>query len=190
MTFNPPSYDPARLEAAFLKLRPKLKRVLAFQRIPPEDAEDLIQEALMATILRWDSIVDLEAWIFGALRNRCSIYRRSQRVKRRRMETVSPQVLEAIVESQMPPQEREDMMREIQRAAFHLGRQHQAILRLRYRLGFSVVEIAQRLGYQPASVRKLATRAITRIRKRLGEDPPPASEPDEEVGSKPAYPPS
>lgn len=187
----PVPYDPARLEEAFLKVRPKLKAILAFQRIPPEDAEDIIQEALMATIRRWDSIIDLEPWIFGALRLRCSLYRRSQRVRRRYMESVSPQLLDAIVESELPPQEREDMLREIHRAAFRLGRQHQAILRLRYRLGFSVAEIAERLGYRPASVRKLAARAITRIRHRLDLGPaarPEAAEPDE-VGPKPAYPP-
>jgi RNA polymerase sigma factor (sigma-70 family) len=83
------------------------------------------------------------------------------------------------------------MLREIHRASFRLGHQHQAILRLRYRLGYSVAEIAERLGYRPSSVRKLAARAITRIRHRL--DLAPAADPKDakpdRVGSKPAYPP-
>jgi RNA polymerase sigma factor (sigma-70 family) len=184
-------YDPAQLEEVFLKVRHKLKAILAFHRIPPEDAEDIIQEAIVVTILRWDSIVDLESWLFGALRIRFSLYRRSKQLLRRYMETVSPQVLDAIVESELPPQERDDMLREIHRASFRLGHQHQAILRLRYRLGYSVAEIAERLGYRPSSVRKLAARAITRIRHRL--DLAPAADPKDakpdRVGSKPAYPP-
>jgi RNA polymerase sigma factor (sigma-70 family) len=172
----PASFDPARLEAAFLKVRPKLKSILAFQRIPPEDAEDLIQEALVAAILRWDSILDPESWLFGALRYRCSIYRRSRRVLRRRLTLVPYPVLDAIVESETPPQEREDLVRDVYQASVYLGRQHQAILRLRYRLGFSVEEIADRLGYRPASVRKLAARAITRIRRRLDLVPVPDPE--------------
>ena len=64
-------------------------------------------------------------------------------------------------------------MRDIYRASLYLGRQHQTILRLRYRLGFSAEEIADRLGYRPASIRKLAARSITRIRRRLDLAPEP-----------------
>src|SRR5258708_7527350 len=65
---------PALLEV----VRPELRRVLGHFRIPPDDAEDLVQTALLLTVARWGEIQDPRAWIVGTLRMRCIIYWRDR----------------------------------------------------------------------------------------------------------------
>src|SRR5258708_13286464 len=59
------------LEQLLRRLRPRLKQVLGRYRIPAHDAEDLVQEALISTIQKWEVIQDPEAWLLVTLRNRC-----------------------------------------------------------------------------------------------------------------------
>src|SRR5689334_685651 len=60
-------------------LRPRLRAQFLRSRVPPQDAEDLLPEVLVAALLGWDSIVNPEAWLLGALRLRCALYWRRRR---------------------------------------------------------------------------------------------------------------
>src|SRR6185295_5559990 len=51
------------LDQLLRRLRPRLKQVLGRYRVPAHDAEDLVQEALISTIQKWDVIQDPEAWL-------------------------------------------------------------------------------------------------------------------------------
>ena len=55
------------LDQLLRRLRPRLKQVLGRYRIPAHDAEDLVQEALISTIQKWDVIQDPEAWLLVTL---------------------------------------------------------------------------------------------------------------------------
>ncbi|HSF40516.1 MAG TPA: sigma factor, partial [Thermoanaerobaculia bacterium] len=67
------------LDQLLRRLRPRLKQVLGRYRVPAHDAEDLVQEALISTIQKWDVIQDPEAWLLVTLRNRCVVYWRKRR---------------------------------------------------------------------------------------------------------------
>ena len=53
------------------------------------------------------------------------------------------------------------------RAVVNLEERHRRLLRLRYALGFSTLEVAERLGYNISSVRKLSCRSVDRLQKMI-----------------------
>src|SRR5258706_4898764 len=66
----------------FLKaVEPKLKRLLAYHRIPSEDAEDILQQSLLALLYQWERVQVPERWLFGTVRRHCLMYWRATRRK-------------------------------------------------------------------------------------------------------------
>src|SRR5258706_3495213 len=66
----------------FLKaVEPKLKRLLAYHRIPSEDAEDILQQSLLALLYQWERVQVPERWLFGTVRRHCLMYWRAARRK-------------------------------------------------------------------------------------------------------------
>ena len=60
--------------------RSQVERVRARYRIPREDAEDLMQQTLLAFLQKRDGIDCPDAWLLGAYRRECLMYlRRRQR---------------------------------------------------------------------------------------------------------------
>jgi DNA-directed RNA polymerase specialized sigma24 family protein len=48
-------------------------------RIPAQDAEDLLQDAVLVFWAKRDSIASPAPWLLATLRNRCLFYRRKRR---------------------------------------------------------------------------------------------------------------
>ena len=157
-----PSKIDAELEPLIKLLRPKLKRVLGGYGIPPHDADDLLQEVFLAALNRWDSIENKEAWMIGTLRNRCARYWRGRRASV--LEAVDSSVLEVLSEPQPAPQERAALVWDLETVIESLSVRHRAVLWLRFGLGLSTEEVADQLGYCPASIRKLTCRSLARLR--------------------------
>jgi RNA polymerase sigma factor (sigma-70 family) len=183
--------DPGpEIEELLEQLRPRIKRLLRIYDIPWQDAEDLLQEALIAAFRKWDSIEHREAWFLGTIRNRCMLY--WKRRWRNRMEGMDPGDLEAICEPLPPPQERETMLWDLAVIAETIGERHWAMLYLRYGLGLSIPEVAQRLGYCASSIRKLSCRTVAQLQRQMSAGfapttPPGKADTDQEAGPKPAY---
>src|SRR5947207_6269569 len=85
-------------------VEPKLKRLLAAYHIPTDDAEDVLQQALLALVYRWERVHDPESWLFGTLKQLCFMYWRGRR--RRIYSAVEPAILEWLAEPMAPSQER------------------------------------------------------------------------------------
>jgi RNA polymerase sigma factor (sigma-70 family) len=169
-TPDPPhdtALDPAILEEVFSRIRPRLKQILAYQHIPADEAEDLLQEALLAALYKWSTIRDLEFWLMGALRNRCLLYWRSQRMKL--FQAVDPESLEHIGDPQPAAQERQEMFLDLEKVAAGFSPYHRKILQLRFGMGLSVAEVAELVGSNTENIRKLSNRVIARIRRRILE---------------------
>ncbi len=67
---------------AFLKrLEPRLKRLLAVYRMPREDAEEVLQQALLALLYQWESVGDPEHWLLGTLKRHCLMHWRKSRLQ-------------------------------------------------------------------------------------------------------------
>ncbi len=158
-------------DALLERLRPRLKQILYRYQVPPEDAEDILQEALLATVLKWERIKNPEAWLVVTLKNRCLIYWRRRRGSL--CTAVDAVALELLSEPEDPPQEREHMRWDLDNLIENLPSRHQDLLRMRYLMGHSPSEVAERLGYCQSSVRKLASRCLARLCEQVEADKTP-----------------
>jgi RNA polymerase sigma factor (sigma-70 family) len=133
--------------------------------IPAQDAEDLVQQALLAYVSKADRIRDPDAWLAGAVRRECLQYLRSR--QRRLYDAIDGALLEAIADPRPPEQERHQLLRDLGSAIGRTPDRCQRVLELRYGLGCENDEIAGRLGYQVSSVRKVATRCLAALCRQL-----------------------
>jgi len=149
------------LDQLLRRLRPRLKQVLGRYRVPAHDAEDLVQEALISTIQKWDVIQDPEAWLLVTLRNRCVVYWRKRRNSL--YNSVDSAILELLSEPVAAPQERSELLWDLNNLLEELPPRCRKLLRLRYGLGYDSGEVAERMGYHPSSVRKVARRCMAAL---------------------------
>jgi len=159
----------ASLETFLGKVRPRLKTLFKHYKIPPQDTEDLLQQALLALVYRRPGIRDPEAWLFGTLRNKCLLYWREQR--RKLYENVDAAVLEWMAAPTAPAQEKNDLRRDLENALEELPERCRSLLSLRYRQGYEPLELAERLGYSPASISKITTRCLAALTRQLVHNP-------------------
>ena len=152
-------------------LRPTARRVFARYRIPLQDTEDLLQQALVSLLSRRDKVRDPEAWTVGALRNLCRLYWRNRRTVL--YESVDSAILESVADPARPKQEREDVARDLERLLSELPDRCQSILDLRYRMGCRPKEAARRLGYRDSSIYKITERCLAALSRRLMTAAPP-----------------
>ncbi len=158
-----PGTDREPIERFLERIRPRVKRILRGYDIPPEDAEDILQEALLDAVRKWETIQHMESWLLGTVGYKCSHYWRRQRGDR--IQAVDPPDLEGLAPPQPPAQERDEILLDLQSLMRGLGKKHQAALWLRFGLGLSTEEIAERLGYSSSSVRKLTLRSMARLHR-------------------------
>ena len=153
------------LEEILDRMQPRLKALFARYRIPLQDTEDILQQALLALIYQWEGIRDPEAWLLGTLKNRCLLYWRDRR--RQLYEVVDATVLEWMAGATAPEQEHADLARDLGRVIGRLPERCQSILFLRYHLGYGSSEVAKRLGYSPTSMSKVTTRCLATLLRHL-----------------------
>jgi len=153
------------LEGFLKQVRPRLRAVFARYRIPSQDTEDILQQALMALVYRVESVRDPEAWLLGTVRNKCLLYLREQR--RLLYESVDATVLEAVAEPVGPDQEKTHLQHDLAQVLERLPERCRSLLWMRYRQGYDPPELAERLGYSPASISKVTTRCLAALTRHL-----------------------
>jgi RNA polymerase sigma factor (sigma-70 family) len=160
----------AGLEAFLAEVRPKLKRLLASLKVPIDDADDVLQDSLVALLLAGpDGLSNPEAWLLGTLRHKILLYFR----RRQRQRRCFAKVANAAPASEPAPQERQDLLRDLSALAARLPERDVVILSLRLGLGLKPREVAKILRCQPDSVRKLTRRALERARRQLAQSRDP-----------------
>ena len=152
------------LPALCERLRPCLRRILRRHQIPAEDAEDLVQTALLLAVARWHEIRCPEVWLLGTLQNRCILYWRERRLNEARYVELGEWRPQFAIE---PIQDHRDRLADLDRACRTLPAGQRKLLALRYHLGFSPGETARALGLAPGSVRKTANRACELLRRQV-----------------------
>ena len=161
---SPDPCDDALL-ALVAQLRPRIRQVFSSFHIPPVDAEDVLQDVLLVAFLKWDSIHTKDAWLLGTLRKKCALYWKRRRDDR--LEPVEPSALEGYCEPQEPGQQATERRLDLAVLTEGLELRHRVVLWLRYGLGCSTAEIAERTGYCDSSIRKLTCRSVARIQKKM-----------------------
>ncbi|HKI04616.1 MAG TPA: sigma-70 family RNA polymerase sigma factor [Thermoanaerobaculia bacterium] len=152
-------------EVFLREVEPKLKRLLATYRIPSEDAEDVLQQALLALLYQWERVRDPESWLFGTVKRHCLMYWRTHR--RRIYSAVDATLLEWLSDPIAPSQERSDLLCDLENLIDRLPPRCRRVLRLRFRLGYEPLEVARHLGYQASSIGKITTRCLAALSREL-----------------------
>lgn len=147
------------------RMRPRMQRVIRSFRVPDEDAEDLVQQTLMALVDCWGEVRDPEAWIIGAVRKKCLMYWRARR--RRIYEAVDDSLLEWLAEPELPAQDRWVLESDLAAVLGRLPERYRSVLRLRYGLGYGPREVAGRLGYRVSSIGKVTSRSLAALSREL-----------------------
>lgn len=148
------------VERLLARLKPHLVRVLDEFKIPRQDAEDLLQETLVALLFKWDSIHNVEAWVLATLRNRCTNYWSRQGHSE---EVAGWLAGETVL---LPPQEGADLRHDFQRIYARLPRRQRQVIQLRYR-GFRNDEVAERLGLELEHARHLTNVTLASLTREL-----------------------
>lgn len=161
------SVDPVEFGALIERMRPRLRPVLARHRIPPQDSEDLLQEVFLAAYRKWHTIAAPESWLLGVLRLQCALYWR--RCRSNRVQSVESTLLEELSTPLPPGQEGAEWRWDVERLTGVLEARHRSALWLRFGLGLSSQEIATRLGYSAAGVRKLTYRCLAKVQRWAAE---------------------
>jgi RNA polymerase sigma factor (sigma-70 family) len=154
------------------RVRPALARILHGQRVPPWDADDLIQQALLAAIRRWPTIVDRERWLHGTLHWMCVVYWR--RRLGAPLVATDPAWLEELPAPALPLARRDQRL-DLALAWRGLPRHESRLLYLRYRLGMTLTEAAAALDSCVSTVLRRERRAIARLQALARTGPSPAA---------------
>jgi len=157
--------SPEALPELYERLRPRLRRVLQGHRVPPQDAEDLVQTAFLLAIAKWDELRDPEAWLVGTLKKRCILYWRRRLVHEERQVQLMESDLARRIE---PRHDLHDRLCDLGKAWHQLTHAQRNLLALRFLLGMSPQEVAQAMGLAHGSVRRTAYRALEQLRGELG----------------------
>ncbi|HEX9733228.1 MAG TPA: sigma-70 family RNA polymerase sigma factor [Thermoanaerobaculia bacterium] len=151
------------------RLEPRLKQIVNRYRIPAQDAEDLLQTALIATLRNWSELADPEGWLVRTVINQCLMYHRSRR--RHPSEPLDDAIELLPVPS---PEERMADREEIERRLARLPHQCRQLFRLRFIYGFNAKEVAELLGRKISSVYN-TTHRCTKLLESVRTLPPPAA---------------
>jgi RNA polymerase sigma factor (sigma-70 family) len=147
------------------KVQSRLERILCYYQIPPQDAEDLIQDSVVTLLYKWEKIHSAEAWLLATLKRRCLMYWRSRRS--RLTDAVDTAILELLAQPASPSQEKAELSHDLVRALECLPVRCQNLLRLRYGFGYKPAEVADRMGYRTSSIRKVASRCLAALNRQL-----------------------
>lgn len=165
MSTSEPSHPADSFDDFLKRVEPRLKRLLSTYRIPTDDAEDVLQQTLLALLYQWDRVRDPECWLLGTLRRNCLMYWRTNR--RKIYSSVDTSLLEWLSEPVAPSQERTDLLSDLENLIGRLPSRCRSLLQLRFRLGYEPPEIAERLGYRASSIGKITTRCLAALSREL-----------------------
>ena len=139
-----------------------MHRILQRFRVPYDDIEDLIQETLLAYVLKGSAIQSPEAWLATTLFNRCAMYWRRQHRDRRKLAAFQDHQLDdSLLFTEMAP--RTNARVDLQRLVRLLPTRQRELLRLRFVFELEPSDIAEIMGCHESSVRRIAWRALHRL---------------------------
>lgn len=167
--------DSEPFEELFERMRPRFRAITRRYRVPPTDAEDLVQEAVLTLVAKSRTIRNPEAWLVATLQNRCLIYwRRALRREQREVRTIAELKEDGRWEESLeagPPADRPLLRWDLERALATLPKPMQELIRLRFQEGCTHDEVADRLGYSRNSASQICGRALRRLRSYFEGSP-------------------
>jgi RNA polymerase sigma factor (sigma-70 family) len=143
----------------------RARAITGYHRIPPQDADDLLQQTFVTFLVRRDEVRNPEAWLAGTLNQRCLMFWRSRR--RSWLTTAPDAFLEAKAEAGVPPQDRAMLRHDLSIAVSRLPSRWRALINLKYGLGLDSRETAKRLGYRYSGIYTITKRCRAALAKEM-----------------------
>lgn len=125
------------------QLEPKIERLLTRFRVPPDDAQQILDEIMLAMLTKRERIRDPERWLLRTLKNRCVMYWQNRR--RRLYRILDSGLLTILTSRQVPEAEKEALRGELGSLLEGLRPGCRTLLTRRYGLG----EASQRIDPEP-----------------------------------------
>jgi RNA polymerase sigma factor (sigma-70 family) len=150
-------------------LRSHVRGILAGYHIPAQDAEDVVQTALLAMIAKWPEVDDPRAWLAGTLRRCCARYWRERGRHESRFRDLNGLGFDPAAETDHA---RRDLLIDLDSALAQLPAGPRKLLVLRFRLGLESEEVARAMGLASSSIRQMVGRALARLSAAVYETPP------------------
>lgn len=147
------------------ELFPKARATLRRFGLPPEDAEDVLQDTFVTLLRKKGEIYNPEAWINGTLRRRCLMYWRKR--QRSLLTAVDESILEALASPEAPDQDGDDLGRDLERALCSIPSRCRRLLDLRYLQDCDPQDAATRLGYRKSGIYKILDRCLAALSRGL-----------------------
>lgn len=174
--------SPDDLALCLARLEARFRSLFQHYRIPPQDAEDLVQTTALLAVLNWERIQQPAPWLVGTLRNHCLLYHRyRQRAARCQVhfedagppgDAGDPDAPNLPYLALLPaPDEPLDARVDVRRLLRALPARHRLLLAARYQLGMVDHEVAAATGLAAGSIRKLTQRALSDVRTAAAGGP-------------------
>ena len=145
------------------RLRPSLQRILGRFQIPEQDAEDILQEAVLQLVARQPETP--EAWLLAGVRYRCLMYWRSRR--RCLYRTVDDSLLDLLAEPEGSTTRDLEIAHDLRKLLPQIPSRCQSLIRLRYSLGLRPDEVAEEMGYRSSSIGTITKRCLAALSRKL-----------------------
>ncbi|HVT14724.1 MAG TPA: sigma-70 family RNA polymerase sigma factor [Thermoanaerobaculia bacterium] len=158
----------AELSIVVEQTRPRLRALLKSHHIRPCDAEEILQEALLALVRKWPEVQSPEGYLIATVRRQILLFLRRRAADR--CVFVDRADLEQMAGGHSPLVKVE-CRRDAGRLLARLPRRAAHILALRYGQGLSSHEIAALVEVAPSGVRTLARRHLARLRRLAASAP-------------------
>jgi RNA polymerase sigma factor (sigma-70 family) len=97
----------------------------------------------------------------GTLKRHCLMYWRT--LRRRIYSSMDSAFLELLSQPQESPQEKADLLLDLQNLIERLPARCRSLLRLRFRFGYEGPEVARKMGYRESSIGKITTRCLAEL---------------------------
>jgi RNA polymerase sigma factor (sigma-70 family) len=136
-------------------------------RLPPEDADDILQQTLLIYLYKHEEIYNPEAWLRGTLRKRCLLYWRRRR--KNLLMLVDASILEQVAApaGASAAAEETDVNRQLGRALRTIPVRCRRLLELRYGRDCDPQDAAVQLGYRPSGAYKIFERCLAALTRGL-----------------------
>jgi RNA polymerase sigma-70 factor (ECF subfamily) len=151
----------SELDRLLIEFEGQIYGTFARFSVPPQDAEDILQDGLLALVTKAASIHNPGPWLLAALRHGCVSYWRRRR--RWLYEQIDEALKDTPVEGSEQSQDMQGWRCDLRDAISQLPKRCKELLHLRYRLGCETGEMADAMGYREGSVRKAEMRCLSAL---------------------------
>jgi RNA polymerase sigma factor (sigma-70 family) len=155
--------DPNDIKTIIAVVEPQIRALLNRYQISFPDGEDILQEALLATLLRWEEIENKEGWLLITVRNLCCTHQRKQKCWSRIIQTTDTECFQGSANILTPPQTQTEIAQDLKKLLTEIGKRERYLLYLKYFEDLGPTELGSRIGCHPANVRKITLRAMERL---------------------------